>query len=227
MNNSILEANKMGRSCSSPPPPPQQLPFSVTEYVTSRLYHVYLVEAIDSPDRYVKLFELLRSTSPNDVVRLHINCVGGNVITGMQLIQAMRECPARIITVLEGIAMSLAPLILFSGDEIEIPDNAIIMFHDFSQSQGHTKGNEIFKGIQAWRDMYKEMLMENASPILTSEEIDDIVDGRDKHFTGREINARLKALIDAKAKVEEIKAKPSTRKKRTVKKKPTTRKRKN
>lgn len=175
---------------------PQKQLYTITEYTSScNTYNIYINEQIIGPSNYNELFELFRSLSPNDVVYLYLNCPGGNLVTGQQLINAMTESQAHIVTILDGVCMSLAPLILFSGDEIVIHDHGMIMFHDFSQTQGEGKGSELLTGAIAWNEFYKEMLVKHAKPFLTDEEIEQVVSGQDLYMNATKVKRRIQKVM--------------------------------
>ena len=178
-------------------------PYNISEYTVARHYNVDLNNQIGEPHHYTGLFEFFRGCSPNDVIYIYMNCPGGNVITGQQIINSMNECPAHIVTVLDGMCMSLAPLILFSGDEIVVPDHGIIMFHDFSQGKGGGKGNELLSGAIAWNDFYKEMLLKYAKPFLNAREIDQIVKGQDLYFNADETRKRITKIMKDREKQQQ------------------------
>lgn len=170
------------------------LPFSVTEGINSKNYNIYISEEIIEAEHYNKLFTLFRGVGEYDIIRLYINSPGGNLFTGVQLINAMRGSAAHIITILDGMAFSLAPLILFAGDEIVINDNAMIMFHNYS-SWGGGKGNEQLANSQAMNDFYRNMLHKYGEPFLDGEEIKQILDGKDLYFGYDEISDRVKIIM--------------------------------
>ena len=168
-------------------------PFYISEYVNSITYELYFNETFGEPKSYSKLFDMLRHLSENDIVKMYVNSFGGNMFTGVQLINAMQASPAHIITILDGAAMSLAPLILFAGDSIEITEQSIIMFHDYSSPNGG-KGSEQLTSATAMNHFYKDMLMKYARPFLTEEEIEPIVRGQDCYFNSEQIAERLLAI---------------------------------
>lgn len=165
-------------------------PFYVNQYINSTTYEIYFNEIFSEPKNYSRLFDMLRHLGENDIVRMHINSFGGNMFTGVQLINSMQTSPAHIVTILDGTAMSLAPLILFAGDSIEITDHSLIMFHDYSSSGGG-KGSEQLTSATAMSSFYKGMLTKYATPFLTEDEIEDIVAGQDRYYNSEEIVSRL------------------------------------
>lgn len=172
-----------------------KIPYYITEFTNSKTYNIYLNEEVVEANQYSKLFDLLRSVGEYDVVQIYINCPGGNLFTGIQLISCMKQCNAHIVTYLDGQAMSLAPLILFAGDDINISENSIIMFHHYS-SWGGGKGNEQLSNAEAMNEFYRNSLIKYGKPFLTDDEIDKIIDGKDLYFGDDIINKRIKLMND-------------------------------
>jgi len=197
-----------------------KIPFDISESINSRTYDIYINQQIIGAEYYTKLFDLIRKAGRFDIIRIYINSPGGNLHTGSQLISAMKESEAKIVTVLDGVAMSLAPLILFAGEEIEISDNSMIMFHDFStMSQG--KGGEMLSSAEALTSYYRKMLFDFASPFLSDDEIDRVCKGQDFYFDTDEIIERMEKLDEEREDVS-ITKKKTTKKitnKKTTKKK--------
>jgi len=170
-------------------------PFQVSEHINSKTYNIYLNEEIVEADKYSKLFNLLRSVGEYDVVNIYINSPGGNLFTGVQLISCMKQSMAHIRTILDGQALSLAPLILFAGDEIQISENSIIMFHHYS-SFGGGKGNEQLSNATAMNDFYRNTLNKYGKPFLDDEEIGQICNGQDLYFGDDVINERINRIME-------------------------------
>jgi ATP-dependent protease ClpP protease subunit len=63
-------------------------------------------------------------------ITLRINSPGGSVFDGIAIYNALRRHPARITVVVEGIAASIASVIVCAGDEVVMPENAILMLHE-------------------------------------------------------------------------------------------------
>ena len=170
-------------------------PYQITEHTNSKTYTIYLNEEIVEAEKYSKLFNLLRSAGEYDVIQIHINSPGGNLFTGIQLITCMKQCMAHIITTLDGMAFSLAPLILFAGDEINISENSMIMFHNYSSAQ-YGKGNEQLSNVNAMNDFYRNTLSKYAKPFLSDDEIDEIINGKDLYFGDDVITERIDRIME-------------------------------
>ncbi len=63
-------------------------------------------------------------------IRLHINSPGGEVFEGLAILNLLRNHPARITTVVDGLAASAASFIAMAGDEVVMGRNTELMIHD-------------------------------------------------------------------------------------------------
>lgn len=77
---------------------------------------------------------------PKDVhtIQLHVNSPGGEVFDGIAILNALRNHPARVIAVVDGLAASAASFIAAGADEVVMGRNAQMMIHD---ARGITLGN--------------------------------------------------------------------------------------
>jgi ATP-dependent protease ClpP protease subunit len=63
-------------------------------------------------------------------VEVRINSRGGDAWEGLGIANLLKEHPAKIQIVVDGIAASAASLIAMAGDSVRIPKNAILMIHE-------------------------------------------------------------------------------------------------
>lgn len=63
-------------------------------------------------------------------IRLHINSPGGDVFEGIAILNALRQHPAKITTVVDGLAASIASVIALAGDEMLMAPNSEFMIHE-------------------------------------------------------------------------------------------------
>ena len=61
---------------------------------------------------------------------LRINSPGGSVFDGIAIYNALKRHPAKVTVTVDGLAASIASVILCAGDEVIMPKNALIMIHD-------------------------------------------------------------------------------------------------
>ena len=62
-------------------------------------------------------------------ITLRIHSPGGDVFEGMAIYNLLDQHPAQITVKIDGLAASMASVIAMVGDEVQIPENAMIMVH--------------------------------------------------------------------------------------------------
>jgi len=178
----------------------QQLPVRQVSY--------YLSGDIHEPQYYTELFYTLRSAAETDLVYLHLNSSGGDFNTGLQIINNVRASNARVVTILEARAYSMAALIFLSGDELVVHDNCQLMFHIYSGIFAG-KGNEHQAEVLALGNWFEKVMSRLCSPFLTETEIANILKGADLWMDSDEIHRRLMRMQRArKANERKKKDKP-------------------
>lgn len=156
-------------------------------------YSIYLSSAVVEPSAYDEICHLLRQVGENDEVKFYLNTPGGALISGLALIQAMRESKAKITTILNPQAFSMGALLFLCGDELVAPPNSLLMFHHYSGGLSG-KGNEQVAELSAINTWFEEAMHDICEPFLTKKEIRKILQGSDMWLGSAEINKRLKSL---------------------------------
>lgn len=79
-----------------------------------------------------KEFAAALSSLPADTteIRLHINSPGGEVFEAVAILNQLRAHPARVVTIVDGLAASAASFIATGADETVMGRNAQLMIHD-------------------------------------------------------------------------------------------------
>jgi ATP-dependent Clp protease protease subunit len=72
----------------------------------------------------------LKALGPVAELTLRINSPGGSVFDGVAIYNALKRHQAAITVWIDGIAASIASMIAMAGDEIVMPENAMLMLHD-------------------------------------------------------------------------------------------------
>ncbi|WP_428825933.1 Clp protease ClpP [Azonexus sp. IMCC34842] len=167
----------------------QQLPVRQVSY--------YLCGDIREPQYYTELFYTLRTASETDLVYLHLNSSGGDFNTGLQIINNALASNARVVTILEARAYSMAALIFLSGDELIVHDNCQLMFHIYSGIFAG-KGNEQQAEVAAIGKWFEKVMSRLCSPFLSETEIGTILKGSDVWMDSDEIRRRLMRMQRAR-----------------------------
>jgi len=167
----------------------QQLPVRQVSY--------YLCGEIREPQYYTELFYTLRTASETDLVYLHLNSSGGDFNTGLQIINNVLASNARVVTILEARAYSMAALIFLCGDELIVHDNCQLMFHIYSGIFAG-KGNEQQAEVIAVGSWFEKVMSRLCSPFLSTHEIENILKGSDVWLDSDEIRRRLQRMARAR-----------------------------
>lgn len=63
---------------------------------------------------------------------VHINSMGGSVFEGIAILNALRAHPAKVTTIVDGLAASIASVVAMGGDEVVMSANSQMMIHNAS-----------------------------------------------------------------------------------------------
>mgnify|MGYP003562831584 CR=1 FL=1 len=214
------------------PPDPTK---KIYTQIVGKVFDLYLSGEIKSPEEYSDWFQVIRSAGPEDVIRLHINSPGGDLLTTVQFLTAMGESQANILCFVEGYCMSAATMIFLAGQYYIIADHSVFMFHNYS---GGTfgKGGEMFDNITHERIWSTAMMKKVYEHFLSPEEIDAMMNNKDLWMDKEEVVKRLEirnAILAEKLEKEkeaedgdvkeevtgEVEVKPKTRKRKVTPKK--------
>ena len=127
-----------------------QLPNTSNAYEkpVARIFDFYISGDIREAKEYQDWNQMMRNSTENDAVIIHINSNGGDIFTAIQLMKAMSESPSTVIASVEGMCMSAATLIFLCADVCEVSEHSHFMFHTYS-SGNWGKGNEQLASVIA------------------------------------------------------------------------------
>lgn len=130
-----------------------------------------------------------------DAITVRINSAGGSVPDGLAIYNALKRHPAHITTVVEGMAMSIASLILMAGDTVEMAENSLLMIHaPWTYAGGNAvELRETADMLDKWAQaMSASYAAKTGRP--TDEMLALLTDGEDHYYTASE--AQAEKLID-------------------------------
>lgn len=166
-------------------------PFSVFTTEGERIQHdIYLSSPIERPSEYDDLSQLLRASDETAIINMYINTPGGDLLAGLALVQAMRDCKATITTILNPQAFSMGALLFLCGDVRIAPVNSLLMFHHYSGGLSG-KGNEQVAELAATSVWFGNAMQDICYPFLNKKEIRDLLQGKDIWLQHAEIQKRL------------------------------------
>lgn len=189
----------------------------------AQAHEFYLTGPIESADTYVEWFDAIRHATEQDVVKIYINSVGGDLFTAIQFMRVLSDTAATVICSVEGACMSAATMVFMCADSFEVTPHSIFMFHNYS---GGTigKGGEMIDQLQHERKWSERLMNEIYKDFLTQQEISSMLDNKDLWMDGEEVVRRMHqriAIMQEEAELALIaESKPVRAKKPAVKKAP-------
>lgn len=159
---------------------------------------VFLGEAVDSQSANLVVAQLLHleSQDPEKPISLYINSPGGDVYSGLGIIDTMNYIKPEITTICVGLAASMAAVILANGAKgkrLSLPHSRILIHQPSSGVQGQeTEISIVAKETEKIRHELNKMLSE-----ATGQSEKKIMEDteRDNYLTAKE--AKDYGLIDA------------------------------
>ena len=174
-------------------------------------HEFYLSGSIDEPEKYAEWFHLIRNSSENDEIILHINSPGGDASTAIQLMRVLKETQAHVTASVEGLCMSAATFVFLSAHSYEISEYSDFMFHNYS-SITMGKGGEMFDSITHEKKWSENLMKTVYKDFLTDTEIQQILDNKDIWMEGDEVLERLKTRNEKILAELEVKNSEETKK---------------
>ena len=109
---------------------------------------------------------------------VHINSYGGEVAEGVAIYNALRSHSAKVTTVCEGFACSIASVIFMAGDERIMRDSSLLMLHNASMpacgdANDHRKAAD---DLDVITELSKTAYLNHATESLTREKLDEVMD---------------------------------------------------
>lgn len=172
----------------------------------SNIYDLYLTGPIEDAKQYQDWNQMMRTSTENDIIYIHINSNGGEIFTAIQLMRSMNETQATVVASVEGMCMSAATLIFLCADICEISEHSHFMFHTYS-SGNWGKGSEQLASVQADDKWARHLFNQAYKGFLEPNEIKMIIDGKDFWMNPGEVEKRLEAR-NKKAKGPKTTKKP-------------------
>lgn len=159
--------------------------------ISANVHHFYLYGVIeDDISVYSDLLNILKTASEHDTVMIYINSEGGTLRMALQIANAMLASQAKVITSLDGDAISAATFVFLAGDEYIINPNCSFMIHNYSGWMAG-KGHEILSQVTHTGSIVSKMMRFFYEKILTEKELIDVCNGRDLWMDSDELMNRL------------------------------------
>ena len=119
---------------------------------------INLNSAIDSftANEFISEFSFLESQNIN-TINIEINSVGGSVFDGFSIFNKILNSPKKTISKVQGLAASMASVIMFASNEVHVTDFSLIMIHN--PSFGFKNEEDLTEKEKEILDKIKESLL--------------------------------------------------------------------
>ncbi len=178
-------------------------------HIANSITRVYISQNIGAPAVYIPLIQFLSTRQRGDVVHIHLNCYGGRLDAGIQIVTAIMNTQATVVAHLDGVAYSMAAVMFLSCDAHVVSPYGKLMLHTYSGGGGGGKAPDQRAAQNAIDETYAKIIQNICIPFLTKREVKDMLENsRDLYFGYEEIMERLNP---APKKAPKKAAKPSAR----------------
>jgi ATP-dependent protease ClpP protease subunit len=166
---------------------------SYKQVIPVTIYHFYIIDEIEDVKPYLELINTLKTAEKHDTIFIYLNTPGGSLYTAIQIISAIKQTEATVITSIEGSVCSAGTLIFLSGHKFMVNPNCTFMIHNYSHWTGG-KGNEIAAQVKYQESYFKKLAKDIYGGFLTDTEITEMSEGKDFWFDSEEVLKRLQPM---------------------------------
>jgi ATP-dependent protease ClpP protease subunit len=173
---------------------------------TPKIYTINFWHDFDDPRYYIPYFKVLEDAHEEDQIVFYFNSPGGEVTTLNLFLNALRRCKSKYILARVNYAASAAALLALYCDNIEFNTGATLMLHNY-KGFFYGKGQEIKADFEHSDKKFEQIIRYICKKILTDEEIDELLNGKDFYFSGEEAVKKLKEMVKIRDKENKKKKK--------------------
>lgn len=164
-------------------------------------HHFYIHGAIEGSGDYVDLLDCLYSSPPNDIIYIHLNTPGGALNTTVEIMHAIAQTEATVVTCADGQVASAGSLLFFCGHSFQVGEFCEVMLHDGSSGE-LGKINENLKSAMFTSARLAAIYHKIYGRFFTEEEVDKVLEGQDMYLTAFDIEERISAVLSEEEEVE-------------------------
>jgi ATP-dependent protease ClpP protease subunit len=131
-------------------------------------------------------------------LEIRVHCYGGEVFEGLAIHNTLKRSKLKVVFHVDGVAASMMPVVMFSGDEVYMAENAFQMFHaPYGYAGGNSK--DFFstgKLLRNMEEIFINGVMKKSN--LNKAEAEKYMDGTDYWLTAKECLGMglIKAITD-------------------------------
>jgi len=157
---------------------------------TTYTHEVPIDEPIVSPSYYRKIVQLLRKSSPNDLIIFEINSPGGFLSGLNTLLEAIKITEATTVAYIVGTCASAAGILALHCDDVIVGDGCDFLAHHVSYGTSG-RGSDIMSHTQHVARTSEKLIRETYAGFLSDTEITELLAGRQIYFDADDVRERL------------------------------------
>lgn len=162
---------------------------------TKNVFHLWLIDEIQGARNFMKWFDILQAATEDDIVVIHINCWGGELMTAVQIITQIKMCQAPVLCQIESACCSAATMIALACDGLTCYPHAYMMIHT-SSGCSFGKQSDIKREEEFYNPWLENFFNEIYKHFLTKKEIQEVLAGHDLWLCSDEVMERFKRRVD-------------------------------
>ena len=162
---------------------------------TKNVFHLWLIDDVGDASCYMKWFDILQNASEDDLVVIHINSYGGQLMTAAQITTQIKICRAQVLCQIESACCSAATMIALACDGLYCYPHAYMMIHT-SSGCSFGKQSDIKREEEFYNPWLENFFNETYKHFLTKKEIQEVLSGKDMWLHAPEVMERFKKRVD-------------------------------
>jgi len=200
--------------------------FSISPKIKRKKYHsepqdvFYIYDEIGDPTEYIDLIHTLDTAPENQPIHIRLATPGGRVDSMIAILHAIKRTDALVVTHADADVASAGTYLFLAGTQLCVYPHSTFMFHTVSSMQ-FGKLQENRSSLDSITRQTERLCQEYLYPVLSTDEIDEMNEGKDFYFDSEEMIVRLdniKKLMDEMEQEEEEEAKQPKKKPRAKRK---------
>jgi len=168
-----------------------------------KIIDYYLIDEITGVGDYLDFLREVESARDCDIIRVHIDSVGGLVHTGLQLRNALLNTNATVNIYVEGQCLSAATYVMLAGDYIEFAPFSIMMIHAMNYGSAG-KFNDVKSHTKFTEPWFEDMTQKIYKDFLTNEEIERVLKGEELWFSAEDAQVRIDKKVEKNRRISSL-----------------------
>lgn len=156
-------------------------------------YTIMCDHPLGDPESIRDWVKIFNSAGPGDIINMYFNGPGGNLFTCIELLALMSNTEATTVGHLMGEACSAHSFLFLACDDWVVNRFTSLMLHSW-HGGAYGSGLNVQRQANAVQKTFESMCSEIYYPFLTKEEINEVINNKDKYILAPQIIKRLEGV---------------------------------